>query len=250
MYMNYKTIPLVILLGVVLLLSSCYKNDHLPPANSNAYISLVNTSTDLRSGSSYGGNVTAVRALVEANGRPDTGDLFIKYADIYPQANGYVPYTAGDWKVSFKDSIRTLLAAGGIATRAGSYYTAILADSVQHYAAVMVKDDYKPVAGKALVRIMHFCPDGGEVVLYRDTARLDNVGAVRFKEVTPYIAIEPGSNFAFIFRRNDGTNQRVARLFTSSLLAGAAYTLLLKGYVAPPDGDIGVKGTQIVLYRN
>jgi len=80
--------------------------------------------------------------------------------------------------------------------------------------------------------------------------KLDVFGAVRYKQVTSYIPIEPGSNFAFIIRRNDGTNQRVARLFTGSLLAGAAYTLLLKGYVTPADGDIGGKGAQIVLYRN
>gem|GEM_PF-4339746 len=248
--MNYKNIRLILLMGAVLQVSSCYKHDRLPPANSNAYMSLINTSTDLRAGVSYGGNATAVRALVETNGKPDTGYLFINYAYIYPQPNGYLPFKAGNWKVSFKDSTQTPVTVGEATTRSGAYYSAIFADSLHHYSALLVADDYRAVPDKALVRVMHFSPDGGEVALYRDTTAQEKFGVMRYKQVTSYIPMEPGSNFSFIVRRNDGSGQRVARYFVPDLAAGAAYTILLKGYVAPPDGDIANKNCQIIFYRN
>src|SRR6187402_3473140 len=184
MYMNYKKIRLIIFGVAVLQMSSCYRHDLLPADNSNAYMSLINTSTDLRAGVSYGGNATAVRALVEANGKADTGDHFISYAYIYPQPNGYLPIKAGNWKVSFKDSTRTPVAAGELTSGAGAYYSVIFADSLHHYSAVWVADDYWAVPDKALVRVMHFSPDGGEVTLYRDTVAQEKFGVMRYKEVT------------------------------------------------------------------
>jgi hypothetical protein len=80
-----------------------------------------------------------------------------------------------------------------------------------------------------------------------DTSWLEDFGTLRYKQVTPYTPMEPGNNFSFIIRRNDGSNQRIARYFTSSLLAGAAYTILLKGYMEPPDGDIGSKKSEIIF---
>lgn len=246
--MKYKKISFLILTGAILLMLSCKEDDLLPPANTNAYISFINTSPFL--GNDGLGNRTAVRAAVEMNGKADTNDLFLTYTFIYPQPNKYVPFTAGNGKVSFKDSTRSPLVTGGITTHAGAYYSAILADSVDHYSAVIVQDDYQPVTGKALIRVMHFSPDAGEVILYRDTIKLSNLSNMRYKQVTPYTPVEPGNNFSFIIRKNDGTNQRVARFFTESLLPGAAYTLLLKGYITPPDGDIANKASSIILYRN
>ncbi len=43
----------------------------------------------------------------------------------------------------------------------------------------MVQDDYEPVPGKALLRVMHFSPDAGEIMLYRDTASLESLGKMR-----------------------------------------------------------------------
>lgn len=238
--MSYKKISFLLLAAACLLTLSCDEDNLLPPANTNAYISFINASAFQGDG----------RAAVETNGRTDTNELRISYMAIYPEPNRYLPFTEGDCKVVFKNATRTPLVTGGITTRAGSYYSAILTDSVNTYSAAIVQDDYEAVPGKALVRVMHFSPDGGDVILYRDTTKLESFGALHFKQVTPYIAVEPGSNFSFIIRKNDGSNQRVARYFTSSLLAGTAYTLLLKGYMQPPDGDLANKSSQIVFFRN
>lgn len=238
--MSYKKISFCLLAGAISLLLSCNEEDLLPPANSNAYISFINTSSFL---------TNPVRAAVETNGSIDTNELQIYYT-IYPEPNKYLPFTEGNCKVAFKNANRSPLVTGGTATRAGAYYSAILADSLNTYSAVIVQDDYEPVPDKALVRIMHFSPDAGAVSLYRDTARQAVFGNMQYKQVTPYLPLNPGANFSFILRRNDGTNQRAGRYFVPSLLAGSAYTILLKGYVEPPDGDIANKGSQIVFYRN
>lgn len=247
MYMILKKRSLLIvscITAITLFMASCDEKELLPPANTNAYISFINTSVFL------GNNAPAVRATVTTNEKADTNALPLTYNSIYPQPNKYLPFMQGNCSISFKDSTRSPLVTGGMTTLAGAYYSAILADSMHTYTAVMVQDDYKTVAGKALIRVMHFSPDAGEIALYRDTTKLDNFGALHFKQVTPYTPLEPGSNFSFIIRKNDGSNQRVARYFTSSLLAGAAYTLLLKGYVQPPGGDVANKNSQIVFYRN
>jgi len=242
--MSYKKISFLILVVSVLFTLSCKEDNLLPPANTNAYISFINTSAFL------GNNNPAVRAAVETNGHMDTNELRITYSYIYPEPNKYVPFEEGNCKVSFKDSTRSLLVTGGITTRAGAYYSAILADSMNKYSAIIIQDDYQPVPDKALVRVMHYSPDAGEVSLYRDTARQETFGNMRYKQVTPYIPLDPGANFSFILRRNDGTNKRVGRYFVPSLVTNGAYTILLKGYVEPPDGDIGSKLSQIVFYRN
>lgn len=239
--MSYKKVSL--LSGILLLLLSCNEDELLPPANTNAYISFINASP-------YLGNDGAARADVESNGYIDTNERRINYYYIFPEPNKYIPFKEGNCKVSFKDSTRKSLVTGSITTRAGDYYTAVLADSMDKYAAVIVQDDYEAVPDKALVRIMHFSPDAGEISLYRDTTRQQVFGNMRYKQVTTYMPLTPGANFSFILRRNDGTNKRVGRYFVPSLLAGGAYTILLKGYVEPPDGDIANKSTQIVFYRN
>lgn len=248
MYMFCKKVRIVLLAGVMLAIHSCKEDELLPPANTNAYISFINASPFL--GNDGRGDATAVRVSVQTNNRANANDLLVTYNTIYPQPNKYVPFSEGNTTIAFKDSVHTPLTTGSINTQAKAYYSAILADSMNTYSAMIVADDYDPVPGKALVRVMHFCPDGGEVTLYRDTTKLENFGVMHYKQVTPYTPVEPGSNFSFIIRKNDGTSQRVARYFTTSLVAGAAYTILLKGYVEPPDGDIGNKKSQIVFYRN
>lgn len=243
MYMSYRKINLCLLAGVLMLLVSCNEDELLPPANNKAYISFINTSPFLD-------NNGAARVAVETNGHIDTNELRVLYSNIYPEPNKYVPFEEGDCKVSFKDPTRSPLVTGGMTTRAGAYYSAILADSVHAYTAVMVQDDYEPIPGKALVRVMHFSPDAGEISLFRDTARQQAFGNMKYKQVTPYMPLDPGANFSFILRRNDGTNKRVGRFFVPGILANGAYTILLKGYVDPPDGDIANKSSQMVFYRN
>lgn len=242
--MHYKKISLFIMAAIYLLTSSCDEDSLLPPANSNAYISFINTSP-------FFGNTgpATVRAAVETNGQANK-DLLLSYPYIYPEPNKYLPFKEGVSKVSFKDSSNKSLVTGSLTTQAGAYYSAILADSMGSYSAVIVQDDYQPVPDKALVRIMHFSPDAGEISLFRDTVRQETFGNMRYKEVTPYKPLPPGGNFSFILRRTDGSNQRVGRYFVPSLLAGTAYTILLKGYLVPPDGDLGSKLSQIVFYRN
>lgn len=240
--MSYKKISFLISMVAALFTLSCNEDDLLPPANTNAYISFINTAP-------YDKGPTA-RAVVEANGRPDTNELRITYNTIYPEPNKYLPFKEGDCKVVFKDSSRIPLVTGTITTRAGAYYSAILTGSLNNYSAVIVQDDYEAVPDKALVRVMHFSPDAGVISLHRDTARQEAFGNINYKQVTPYIPLSPGANFSFILRRNDGTNQRVGRYFVPSLLAGSAYTILLKGYLEPPDGDLATKSSQIVFYRN
>jgi hypothetical protein len=242
MYINYRKINLCLLAAAMLLLS-CNEDGLLPPANTKAYISFINTSPFLD-------NNGAARVAVETNGHIDTNELRVLYSNIYPEPNKYVPFEEGTCKVSFKDPTRSALVTGGITTRAGAYYSAILADSMDNYSAVIVQDDYEAVTDKALVRIMHFSPDAGEISLFRDTVRQETFGNMRYKQVTPYIPLNPGANFSFILRRNDGTNKRVGRFFVPGILANGAYTILLKGYVDPPDGDIANKSSQIVFYRN
>jgi hypothetical protein len=245
MYMSYNKISFFMLAAVMLLMLSCNEDELLPPANTNAYISFINTSAFL-------GNVgpATVHASVETNGQANTNDLLLSYQYIYPEPNKYLPFKEGYSKVLFKDSTRKSLAAGTSTIRAGAYYSAILADSMDNYSALIIQDDYQAVADKALVRILHFSPDAGEISLYRDAARQEVFGNIKYKQVTPYIPLSPGANFSFILRRNDGTDKRVGRYFVPSLLAGSAYTILLKGYMEPPDGDVANKSSQIVFYRN
>jgi hypothetical protein len=243
--MRYNKISFFMLAGAILLMLSCDEDDLLPPANTNAYISFINTSPFL-------GNVgpETVHASVETNGQADTNHLLITYQYIYPEPNRYLPFKEGNSKVSFKDSARQLLVAGNTTIRAGAYYSAILADSMNSYSAVIIQDDYQSVPDKALLRILHFSPDAGEISLYRDAARQEAFGNIKYKQATPYIPLDPGANFSFILRRNDGSDKRVGRYFVPSLLAGSAYTILLKGFVEPPDGDLANKSSQIVFYRN
>lgn len=244
--MSYKKASALILLAAALFTQSCKEDDLLPPANTNAYFTFINAAPFL--GNDTKG--TTVRALVETNGHTTADELKFYYHAIYPQSNTYLPFTEGDSKITFKDSTRTTLVTGTITTEAKNYYSAVLTGSEGNYSAVIVKDNFEPVPDKALVRIMHFSPDAGEISLYRDTEKQEVFGNLHYKLVTPYTPLTPGSNFSFILRRNDGTSKRVGRFFVPAILAGSAYTILLKGYVEPPDGDVAAKSSQIVFYRN
>lgn len=237
----------VICIVVAGVIQGCSEKDLLPPANTNAYIKFINAAPFIGSGS--WGPLT-LRASVTANGQPDTGALYVQYQQSFPINNQYLPYKEGSLKIDFKDTANKVLSAINASTKAGSYYSAVLIDSFKTYTGMILQDDIAPVSGKALVRILHFCPDAGEIVLYRDTTRLTAFGTPAFKNVSAFTPVGPGSNFSFIIRKNDGSNQRVARYFVDKLLPGAAYTILLKGYMQPPDGDIGNKSSRIIFYRD
>ncbi len=84
---------------------SCKEDNLLPPVNTNAYISFINAAPFLGNDSKG----TSVRAIVETNGHKAVPELSFYYSYIYPEPNKYLPFTEGNCKVIFKDSVHTLL---------------------------------------------------------------------------------------------------------------------------------------------
>lgn len=233
------------ILAILVLLTACSEQDLAPVPEEKAYVTFV--SSALSAGANTSGNDYLRIYINGENAQRNYPGHRITYQAPYPAFNTYLPVKPGSNRLQFRDSAGISIAEGAYPLDNGIHHTVLLADSLAHYSILLLKDEFTVNPNKALMRIVNLCPDGGAVNIFADTVL---VSTLDFRAATSYLAITPGQNISFTAKKNDGTAQRLARVSAEQVRNGEAYTLLLKGYAAPPDNDLVNKGARLVLYRN
>lgn len=231
-----KYLWLTILAG--LLLGACTKDSELPPQPSLAYLMVYNGSPDY-----YGAG-----SLVLINNNPH-GSL--TYND-----NGQGPIGAfnfsrygfvdtGLFRIAFADTT-------GLAGKAKKltetqfrfdqekHYTLYLHDSAGFYNITSTLDDTEPDPAQAKIRLVHLSPNAGKVFLRIDTTAIAAVKDINYGGVSDYAKTlpdtKPGIRIMYIDPASGEEKTLVRKSFP--LEAGKCYTMVLRGYLNPADGNV------------
>ncbi|HZY35546.1 MAG TPA: DUF4397 domain-containing protein [Mucilaginibacter sp.] len=199
--------------AMVLLLSSCLKdnnNYYSPPV---AYLSFVQASTDEPPLNFYLNN-----DLV--NWSP------IQYGDNF----GYIRAYTGLRTANF-DNAGTMgqVLSDTIRLNQNVYYTLFLANTAAHPQALLLTDSLsQPASGNATVRFVNLSPNEGAVDLQIKGANTTTIANKSFLGHSGFIAISAASAYTLQVNAN-GTSTALATLTNADIDAGGVYTIWFYG---------------------
>lgn len=131
------------------------------------------------------------------------------------------------------------LTEGAFRLEQDRHYTLYLADSLGFYETIITKDDTKPDPVKARIRLIHLSADAGQVFVKLDTAAVKGMENIRFRQVSDYIDVAPDVKPGIRIMYHDPVTGEEKSLTRKSfpLEAGKCYTMILRGYKTPADGN-------------
>lgn len=125
-------------------------------------------------------------------------------------------------------------------------YSVFIVDEFENGEVVVLNDNADPAAsGKAKVRVINLSPDAGNVDLMV-AGETDNWAAdLEFKDATEFTEVNAGE-FDFEVRASDN-DELLLTLPNTHLQSRYFYTIIIRGYDTPPEGNTNVLAAQIVL---
>jgi len=220
------------------LLISCKKDSELPAAPPLAYLMVYNGVPDF-----YGAN-----SMVLVNNAPYGPRSYNDNGNGLVGAFNFSKYTytdTGIFKIGFTDTTNLPLNAHKISETLlkfedQQHYTLYLLDSLGFYEILYTRDDVKPDPDHAKIRLVHLSPDMGAVYVKIDTTAINTISHLAFRGVSDYATVSPGPKPAIrIMYRDDITGEERTLVRKSvPLEAGKCYTVILRGYRQPRDGNV------------
>lgn len=197
----------------MLLLSSCTKKAESVPAPAAAYLTFVDASPDATS-------ILFALNGQQVNSQPLAFDNIIPYFAVSPGTLQGLCYSTGT---------NTTLAIDTITTIANNGYSLFLTNkAASQYQLVLLTDSIsKPASGSASIRFVNLSANAGAVdfAIKGGSVLVSNVN---FKKYSSFQPITSG-NYNFEIRQT-GTSNVLATVASSSLQAGAVYTVWLQGF--------------------
>lgn len=132
------------------------------------------------------------------------------------------------------------LTEGSFRLEQDRHYTLYLADSLGFYETVITKDDTSPDPMKARIRLIHLSADAGPVYVKLDTVTVKGLESTHFRQVSEYVNVEPDIKPGIRIMYHDPATGEEKSLTRKSfpLEAGKCYTMILRGYKTPADGNV------------
>jgi len=151
----------------------------------------------------------------------------------------------GVYRIAFTDTTKLLENARKITESIFTledkrHYTIYLLDSLGFYETMYTKDDIAPDPLKAKIRLINLSPDAGPVSLSIDTLAIGAIKNVAYKQMTDYTAVLPDTKPGLRIMYKDPATGRDTLLIRKSfpLEVRKCYTMILRGYRQPVDGNV------------
>jgi hypothetical protein len=210
--------------------SSCLDDDDSPVPNTPvAFVSL------------YHGSPDAPQLDIEVDNNQINATPFE-----YAEYTGYLRFYTGNRNLKFGPYASSSVNIDTTVTfEPNKAYSVFVADEFENGEVVVLNDNAEPAAsGKAKVRIINLSPDAGNVdftvVGETDTWATD----LEFKDATEFTDVDAGE-FDFEVRSSDDS-ELLLSLPNTQLQSQYFYTIVIRGYDTPPDGNTNFLAGQVV----
>lgn len=222
----------------VCLLFACNKEAEMQPAPAVSYLMFYNGVADFYGLSSLVlvNNSKSGSLDYNNNGRGLVGAF---------NASSYRVTDTGVYRIAFTGTPDTAGKADKITEgiyhfEAAHHYTLYLADSLGFYETLVTRDDVTADTANARLRLMHLSADAGPVQVKIDSLPVAGLGQARFRQVTDYVSVPPAvkPGIRIVYTDAGTGEERVLIRKSFPLEAGKCYTMILRGYKAPADGNV------------
>lgn len=214
----------LLVLASMLFLGSCKVDDNVQPAIPVSYVALYNASPD------------APALDVDVDNRRINAQPF-NYADY----TGYLQFYTGKRHFTVTPAGANNIAVDTTVTFVeNNVYSVFVADNYNRASLLILNDSADaPATGKAAVRLINLSPDAGTVHLsVKGQSELGTGQA--FKGASSFLTVDAGSK-AFVIT-GDGVSLEVP----VDVQDGRFYSLVVRGYKAPPTGNTSVLSAQVL----
>lgn len=233
--MNLKNILTLLAFGM---LAACNKEAEMQPAPAVSYLMFYNGVPDFYGinsmvlvNNTYSGNLD-----YNNNGRGLVGAF---------NSSSYRITDTGLYRIAFTGAPDTSGNAAKITERiyhfeTAQHYTLYLADSLGFYETLVTRDEVPADAANAKLRLIHLSADAGPVQVRIDSLPVKGLGQTRFRQVTDYVSITPAvkPGIRIVYTDADTGEERILIRKSFPLEAGKCYTMILRGYKTPADGNV------------
>jgi hypothetical protein len=219
------------------LIMGCEKDAEMPAGPAFSYLMVYNGSPDF-----YGASSMALvnNSLYGTRGYNENGAGLVGAFNF----SSYSFIDTGLYRMAYTDTAARPENAAKISETLlqfenQKHYTVYLLDSLGFFDIMYTRDDVVPDAAKAAIRLLHLSPDAGNVYLRIDTALIDDIKNVGFRKVTEYTMITPDikPGIRIMYKDETGEERTLVRK-SFPLEAGKCYTMILRGYKNPADGNV------------
>lgn len=228
---------LIIILCSAILIAGCSKDAEMPVSPALSYLMVYNGSPDFYGASSM---VLVNNSLYGTRGYNENGAGLVGAFNF----SRYSFIDTGLYRMAFTDSTTKPANAAKISETLlpfenQKHYTVYLLDSLGFFNIMYTQDDVGRDATKAKIRLLHLSPDAGTVYLRIDTALIGAIKDVGFRKVTDYTAVTPDIKPGIrIMYKDEAGEERTLVRKSFPLEAGKCYTMILRGYRVPADGNV------------
>lgn len=221
------------LLLCILSLAACKKDAEVDPPGAITYTMFYNGSIDFY-------NSTGLLLVNNS----DTQQLTYNGLSNQPLGafnyGNYQKMRPGSYLISFTDSAaKPVKLTNDVYTlEASRYQTIYLTDSAGYYQTLLSNDEVERHTDSASIRIIHLSQDAGPVTLYIDTLKITNTEHITFRNISRFIRVKPDLKPGIRVRYEKNGEELTLTRKSFALEAGKCYTLILRGAVNPPDGNV------------
>lgn len=216
---------------MVLAFTGCLNDDSSPvPDGPVAYVSL------------YHGSPNAPGLDIEVDNNQINSSAF-EYAAYV----GYLRFYTGERNLKFGPFASSSVNIDTTVTfETNKAYSVFVADEFENASIVVLNDNTDaPASGKAKVRVINLSPDAGDIDFMIAGDDENWATDLEFKDATEFTDVDAGE-FDFQVRAS-GDDELLASLPNTTLLSRYYYTIVIRGYRTPPDGNTNVLAVQIVV---
>lgn len=229
MILTMRVAASAICLSMIMAISGCLDDVSVPKVDPIAYVTL------------YHGSPNGPDLDIEVDGN-QTNAVRFKYADY----TTYAAFFVGERNFGFGPySSSSIDVEGDFTLEENKFYSLFIAGEYADAELVFINDNTTlPAVGKAKIRVINLSPDAGDIDL-KILGAADNLASdISFKENTAFIEVPSGLT-DFEVRASDD-DELLASVPDAQLNEGWIYTIIIRGYETPPDGNTNVLAAQIV----
>ncbi|WEK35655.1 MAG: DUF4397 domain-containing protein [Candidatus Pseudobacter hemicellulosilyticus] len=229
---------IVLLISAALLALGCEKESEDPATPGLAHLMVYNGSADFYN----------AQGLVLKNNQPLGSRTYNDNGIGLVGAFNFASYSlidSGSYRIAYLDSSSIPAEAAKLSeTRVhlenGQHYTLYLLDSLGFFEILTTRDEVARDPAMANIRLVHLSPDAGEVYLRLDTALVADIKPLSFRGVSHFVKVGPDIKPAIriMYKDKETGEERTLSRKSFPLQAGRCYTMILRGYRDPADGNV------------
>jgi hypothetical protein len=186
---------------------------------------------------------------------PDAPDLRVivdnqqisSYPLDYSEYTGYLRFRTGDRNLKFGPyGADNVVVDTTLSLTEGNLYSVFVVDEYDEARVLVLTDNSDaPATGKAKVRFLNLSPDSEEVSLNAVGQEGALFSGQAFKEPSSFIEVD-AKDYDFQITTTDGEDN-VISIPDTSLKPGWFYTIVVRGYETPPNGNTNVASAEIIV---